>query len=136
MGKLKPKSRKTKVENTALSTFVSVQLFSLVCYIAVFLILSFIALVADVPQGYDYYFSALIFVICSFLTGFYAGIRIRQNGLVAGIIFSLPMNTLVVILSLIFADFKADAHLFITALLLIISSAIGGVIAVNKRHKR
>ncbi len=136
MQKLKPKSKKTRSENTAISTFVNVQIFAIISYIVVFLVFSYIALIADLPQKYDFYFSLIIFAISSFLTGFFAGIKNRQNGLLTGITYSLPMNTLTLIISLIFADFKADISVIITAVLLVLSSAIGGVLAVNKRHRR
>ncbi len=136
MEKSKPRSKKTRAENTAITTFINVQIFSVGCYIVVFLIFSLIALVADLPQKYDYYFSVLIFMLCSFITGFYAGNKLRQNGLIAGIVYSIPMNTLTMLISLFFADFKADATIIISALLLFLSSAVGGIIAVNKRHRR
>lgn len=136
MEKSKPRSKKTRAENTAITTFINVQIFSVGCYIVVFLIFSLIALVADLPQKYDYYFSVLIFMLCSFITGFYAGNKLRQNGLIAGIVYSIPMNTLTMLISSFFADFKADATIIISALLLFLSSAVGGIIAVNKRHRR
>lgn len=138
MQKLKPKTKKGRIEsnNTVISTFINIQIFSLISYLIVFLIFSFAALMADLPQKYDFYFSLIIFLICSFVTGFYAGIKIRQNGLLVGVIYSLPMNALVLIISLIFADFKVDFTLFITAAVLLLSSAAGGIVAVNKRHRR
>ena len=136
MKKIKPKSRKTRADNSTVSTFINVQIFSLITYISVFLIFSFIALAADLSRKYDYMFSVIIFVICSFFTGFYAGNKQRQNGLLTGIVYSLPMNTLTLLISLIFSDFNADYSIIITALLLVVSSAVGGILAVNKRHRR
>lgn len=136
MKKIKPKSRKTRADNSTVSTFINVQLCSLITYISVFTIFSFIALAADLSRKYDYLFSVIIFVICSFLTGFYAGNKQRQNGLLTGVVYSLPMNTLTLLISLIFSDFKADSSIIITALLLVVSSAVGGILAVNKRHRR
>lgn len=136
MKKIKPKSRKTRADNSTVSTFINVQIFSLITYIVVFLIFSFVALAADLSRKYDYMFSVIIFVICSFLTGFYAGNKQRQNGLLTGIVYSLPMNTLTLLISLIFSDFKADSSIIITVLLLVVSSAVGGILAVNKRHRR
>lgn len=136
MKKIKPKSRKTRADNSTVSTFINVQIFSLITYISVFLIFSFIALAADLSRKYDYLFSVIIFVICSFLTGFYSGNKLRQNGLLTGIVYSLPMNTLTLLISLIFSDFKADSSIIITVLLLVVSSAVGGILAVNKRHRR
>ena len=136
MKKIKPKSRKTRADNSTVSTFINVQIFSLITYIVVFLIFSFVALAADLSRKYDYMFSVIIFVICSFLTGFYAGNKQRQNGLLTGVVYSLPMNTLTLLISLIFSDFKADSSIIITVLFLVVSSAVGGILAVNKRHRR
>lgn len=136
MKKIKPKSRKQRADNSTVSTFINVQIFSLITYIVVFLIFSFVALAADLSRRYDYLFSVIIFVICSFLTGFYAGNKQRQTGLLTGVVYSLPMNTLTLLISLIFSDFKADYSIIITALLLVVSSAVGGILAVNKRHRR
>ena len=136
MKKIKPKSKKSNADNSTVSTFINVQIFSLITYISVFLIFSFIALAADLSRKYDYLFSVIIFVICSFLTGFYSGNKLRQNGLLTGVVYSLPMNTLTLLISLIFSDFKADSSIIITVLLLVVSSAVGGILAVNKRHRR
>ena len=138
MQKLKPKANINikRNENTATSSFISVQIFGIVCYITLFTIFSLIALLADLPRQYDYYYTLAMFLLGSFLLGGYTGIKLRENGLLNGIIYALPMNVLTVLISLIFADFKADVHTIITAVLLILSSAFGGVIAVNKRRRR
>ena len=71
MEKSKPRSKKTRAENTAITTFINVQIFSVGCYIVVFLIFSLIALVADLPQKYDYYFGGtdiFYFMVFSSLT--------------------------------------------------------------------
>ena len=136
MQKLKPKANRKRTENTATSSFISIQIFGVVCYITVFTIFSLIALLADLPRQYDYYYTLAVFLLGSFLLGGYAGIKLRENGLLNGVIYALPMNVLTVLISLIFADFKADFHTIITVILLILSSAFGGVIAVNKRRRR
>lgn len=136
MVKTKPKNKKIKIESSIQSTFISVQIFAVIFYIIMFLLSSGIALAADLSHGYDYIFSLCSFVLCSFATGFFAGIKLRQNGMVSGILFSLPMNVIVVLISLFFTDFKVDYTLAVTITLLILASAIGGILAVNKRRRR
>lgn len=132
----KSKSKRKKAENIQASTFIKVQIFAFIFYIILFILFSFIGLITDLPQKYDYYFSLSIFTVSSFITGFYAGNKLLQNGLLVGILYSLPMNVITIIFSLIFSHFKVDIFLAITVTILIISSGIGGIFAVNRRRRR
>ena len=136
MEKLKPKAKKKRSENDKLNTFIRIMIVGLLIYITVFISVSFIALITDTPKKYDLPISLLTFALGSFLAGFYAGLKNRQNGLVTGVISALPMNIAVIIASVISADFKANFILPITALVLIAASAAGGITAVNIRRRR
>lgn len=122
-----------KRNNSYLNTFIRVQIFSVIIYVTVFLIGAFIALSADLSTKFDYLFSLVLFLISSLLTGFFAGFKLRENGLVVGILYSLPMNAVVVLLSLIFCDFAVGINFVITVVSLLIAGGIGGILAVNKR---
>ena len=137
MQKSKPnRNIRSKTDNRQTRTFLQVQLFSATVYISLFLIGSVVALNADLPKKYDYFISIIIFAIASFLTGFFSGIKLRQNGLLSGIIYSLPMNFAVILTSLIMSKFSVGINIAITATVLIISAGIGGILAVNKRLRR
>ena len=102
MDKIKPsRSKKTKPENEQLKFFLQTQLFSVLTYIFLFLLGSFFALIADLPQKYDYIFSLIIFTLSSLSSGFFTGLKLRQNGLIAGVLFSLPMNIIIMLVSAI-----------------------------------
>ncbi len=136
MEKLKTKPKKqVKQENTVVNFFVKTQIFALIIYIAFFVVSSIIALMADSPDKYDSIIIISVMSFASLITGFYAGIKIRSNGLVVGIIYTLPINALLLIISLISSNFTLGINFFISLFALIISSAIGGIIAVNKRLK-
>ncbi len=135
--KLKAKSkRKTGNDNPNTDAFIKTQIFSVCMYCAVFLLSSAIALAADSRDKYDYYISLLSFAAASFATGFFAGNKLRKNGLAVGVLYSLPINIIVVLISLIINGFIPTVYLAITALALLAASAVGGVLAVNKRHRR
>lgn len=137
MKKTKPRKSSTlKRENKALYTFLSAQIFAVMCYLSVFFIGAFTVLYADLSTKYDFIFSVVMFTVCSFVTGFYAGMKTRENGIVTGILYSLPMNAVVILTSLIFSDFTADINLAVTAVLLVTAGGIGGILAVNKRLRR
>ena len=108
----------------------------MIIYFASFLLFSVIGLMADLSVKYDLLCSLLSFGLASFAVGFFIGRKLRQNGLLAGIIYSLPLNTLIVLLSLIFSDFTVDLNIAITATVLLVTAGAGGIVAVNSRLKR
>lgn len=136
MGKVKPKTKLTRNNNESANLFINIQIFGILIYVVIFLLLSFVALIADISEKYNYLFALIIFALSSFSTGFYAGIKKRQNGLIVGIIYCLPINIIVLIISALICNFKVDFTLIISAAVLLLSAAIGGVLAVNKRHRR
>ena len=137
MEKTKPnRTKRIKSDSKQLNIFFQLQLFSVAIYLSLFIISSIIALKADLPRKYDFLISLIIFAIASFGTGFFAGLKLRQNGLLVGIIYSLPMNFTVLLISLIINKFSFDLNLAISAIILILSAAIGGILAVNKRLRR
>jgi putative membrane protein (TIGR04086 family) len=135
MKRNKPKKFSNK-NNTMLNLFINVQIFAVICYVGIFLIGSLIALLIDLPSDSDYLFSIVLFSVCSMLTGFYAGIKKRENGLLVGIIYTLPLNAIVVLISLFYNSFAIGVNLAVTIVVLMISGAIGGILAVNKRLRR
>ena len=137
MGKFKPDKKKISFsDNTTIDIFVKTQIFAVLIYVIIFIIISSVALVADLPAKYDFLCSLLGFTISSFAVGFYVGQKLRQKGLLAGIIYSLPANTLVVLISLIFSDFSFGINIVITAIALLVTAGVGGIVAVNNRLKR
>ena len=136
MEKVKPKSKKTRTENTYLNTFLNVQIFDAIVYLLLFLISSSIALLIDLPHKNDYIFTLITFSLCSFISAFYSGIKMKHNGLAVGIVFTLPMNGITMLISFIISDFKADYMFVVSVAVLIVTSAIGGILAVNKRRRR
>ena len=137
MKKTKPnRNYKPKTEKQHLKTFMQIELISVLIYVAVFIISTAIALSSDLSSRYDYIFSMITFAISSIITGFIAGIKLRQNGLLVGITYSLPMNIIVMLISLILNKFTININIAITAIILILAAGIGGIIAVNKRLKR
>lgn len=137
MVKSKPgRIKKASNDKGQLNIFIYVQLFSLIVYTVLFLLGCLIALQADLPKKYDYVSSLIIFALGSFITGYFAGIKLRKNGLLSGIIYALPMNLAVILISLIFGRFTFGINLIITAIVLISVSGLGGILAVNKRFRR
>lgn len=140
MPKIKTKTKKRSSSSANSSNnkdiFLKCLIFSLACYVIVYLISCSAALIFDLNDNYDFYVSLISFSSASFCSGFYTGIKLRKNGLISGLVFTLPANLILILTCLIISDFKTDITLLITAVALLVSSALGGIVAVNKRHRR
>ena len=137
MRKSKPGNKmKSFSDNATIDIFIKTQIFAMIIYFVSFLLFSVIGLMADLSVKYDLLYSLLSFGLASFAVGFFIGRKLRQNGMLAGVIYSLPLNTLVVLLSLIFSDFTVDLNIAITAIVLLVTAGVGGIVAVNSRLKR
>ncbi len=135
MSKHKPGNIKFS-DNTTIDLFIKTQIFAVIIYLILFLLFSFVGLMADFSIKYDFFSALLCFALGSFMVGFYIGRKLRQNGLLAGIVYSSPINTSVILVSLIFSDFAVDFNIVITAIVLLVTAGVGGVVAVNSRLKR
>lgn len=137
MQKSKPnRAVRNKSENSQLKVFLQIQLFAIVIYVLFFIAGSLISLTADISLKYDYIVTLVLFSASSFLVGFFTGVKLRQNGLIMGIIYSLPLNVIFIVISLILNDFALSFNMLISLLVLTTFSGIGGVLAVNKRLRR
>ena len=109
----------------------------------VFMIYSLMSILActvlftiNVPKDFHYYISIAALCLAALLTGFYAGKINRKNGLLYGIIYNSAPIVLIMFVSLIINSFSFDYNLPVSAFLLIVSSAAGGILSVNSRKKR
>lgn len=130
------KSNKSNKLNDGALNYLQTQIVCFIVYIVVFLFGCLIAFVSDSSDNTDIYFSLTAFGVSSFISGFIGGNKIRKNGILTGLIYALPSNIIVILSAVVSTGFKADFRLAITVAILLLSSVAGGVVAVNKRHRR
>lgn len=130
------KSSTKKMTNINSLDFIKNQIFCLTIYIVLFIVGCLVSLVFDIDYKLDYYVSLFIFALCSFLCGFIGGIKQRENGIVSGIIYALPGNLIVILLSIILNGFSVEISILISVVSLNLLSAVGGILGVNKRRRR
>lgn len=130
------KSSTKKMTNINSLDFIKNQIFCLTIYIVLFIVGCLVSLVFDIDYKLDYYVSLFIFALCSFLCGFIGGIKQRENGIVSGIIYALPGNLIVILLSVILNGFSVEISILISVVSLNLLSAVGGILGVNKRRRR
>lgn len=128
------KASHKKSDNKHLSDFF-LFLKVLVIYAVVYTVASIAALYLDIEDGLLTPVSLCAFSLSGFLSGFVAGRAKRKNGLVNGIIFSLPATVLFLFTSMCLNGFRIDLVLLISILCTFVFSAVGGIASVNIKKK-
>ena len=131
----KVNSKKTVVPNSSKNENIRIILVAVVIQLVAYLITSLVCFAADIKRDILVIFSLIAFSIGSFTASFYTGRKKRKKGLINGVLFTLPANTVLIASSLIANNFSCDYFMLITASVLIVSSALGGIISVNVRKK-
>lgn len=127
--------KKNNIGNKNNKEYLKLQLVGFIIYLIFFIIASAVSVMSDIKINYMTYVSMLFIGLSSLFTGFISGIKERKNGIIRGVLGALPINSLIIIISLIFSHFKADLSLLYTAVVCLVMSAVGGIISVNIRLK-
>lgn len=129
---IKNKARKQKVrQNENLLMF----LLPFVLLFSALLLASLVSVFIDLEKKLNFPVITVIFSLCTFLSAFLVAGKKRKKGLVAGIIYNLPSVIIILLLSLILNGFSADLNILLSFVTMLISSALGGVIGVNRKQK-
>ncbi|MBQ9914056.1 MAG: TIGR04086 family membrane protein [Clostridia bacterium] len=115
--------------------YLKLQCLNLAVYASLFLLMSIISLKADAGKEHMLYYSLSFLVVGSFISGFICGIKERKNGILCGIVSALPVNLIIITVSLLLNGFKVDISLLYTLIAGVISAVAGGIISVNIRLK-
>lgn len=129
---IKNKARKQKVrQNENLLMF----LLPFVLLFSALLLASLVSVFIDLEKKLNFPVITVIFSFCTFLSAFLVAGKKREKGLVAGIIYNLPSVIIILLLSLILNGFSVDLNILLSFVTMLISSALGGVIGVNRKQK-
>ena len=90
---------------------------------------------AEIP---DYTFVYLIFsfIIGGFICGFSGSLMLMFKGLVSGLICCVPYTIVMYILMFIFSHGKLNSYSLLLVLIIIVSSAIGGITNANIKRRK
>ncbi|MGN1444450.1 MAG: TIGR04086 family membrane protein [Acutalibacteraceae bacterium] len=136
MGKNKPQKRKRDTKRSpSLKIFLKTQAIAALTYSFVFIVSSAVCLSLDFERKNMFYISALCFAAASFICSYYAGYKIHKNGLTVGLLYALPANIIIALLSVSVNRFKIDLTFLISKFILMISSMLGGILSVNTKLK-
>ena len=96
---------------------------------------AFILLQNDSDVNSYKYIMLLVGAISGFLSGFVAVRPLRKNGIAFGAVSALPMYLIAIIVSILLSRSGIGLIGWIMLALTMFFSAIGGIVAVNKRKK-
>ena len=110
-------------------------LYNFLIITACIFLLSIVALIADLNNNAYHIYSIAGISAGSMICGFINGRKKKQNGLLNGVIFTLPSNLLLIIFSLYLNEFSADYLLIFSIGFSLMFAALGGVLSVNIKKK-
>ena len=102
---------------------------------AAIFVISLISVALDLEKHLNFPVIAATIGFCAFISAFLCANKKRENGLITGIICNLPSAAIFLLLSLILNGFSADLNLLLILITTLISSALGGIVGVNRKQK-
>lgn len=102
---------------------------------AMFFIACVVALIADLKSDSFCIFSVISLCLGCLASGFVSVRKTKKNGLLNGIFYSLPSNVFYILASSALNAFKIDYFIIISFVLLLLASAVGGILSVNFKPK-
>lgn len=108
---------------------------SLAIAAVVFLFVCILSYAANFKKELYYPSALMALTVSCFISGMISGKKKKQQGLLNGILFSLPCCVTVIIISLVVNRLLFDFRILITLVCLITASAFGGVLSVNMKRK-
>ena len=93
-----------------------------------------VALILDVNSESFLIIAFVTLAVGSFISGFAISRKKRSNGLLNGVIYSLPI-LIFPLISLFFNKFRFDFSLIINVFIILLFSALGGIVSVNIRKR-
>ncbi len=134
--KLKNKKNTNRVDRQKNKKLIALEFIVLAVHSLFYIIICTLYYFVEVPHEKQYYISLVIITLSYLIGGLIVGKTMKSNGLVYGLLYNLPSITITVISSLAINSFSFDHRFFLSFLLMLIMSSLGGILAVNSKHKK
>lgn len=131
----KAKNKISKKQRGSVNDRIIMLLLPLIILTSALFIASAVSVVTDLPKHLNFPIITAIFSLCAFLSAFLIANKKREKGLITGTIYNLPSTAFILAVSLIINGFSADLNLLLSLVTMLISSALGGVMGVNRKQK-
>ena len=107
---------------------------SILIQLMAFVVGALVALILDVNSESFLIIACITLAVGSFISGFAISRKKRSNGLINGMIYSLPI-LIFPLISLLFNKFSLDFSFLISVFIILSFSALGGIVSVNIRKR-
>ncbi len=129
--------KKTKnISNTNIRKVILLETIVFLVYFTLSMSICALFYFGNISLEKQYFISLAGFICAGIVSGYSVGKKIKVNGLLNGVLYNLPVIFIIVFISLILNDFTFDYKLIVSALAMLITSAVGGVFAVNSKQKK
>ena len=123
-------------KNVTLNVFIKSQIIIIILYIVLLTAASVILYNYEELSDKSYfYITSILSAFANFSGGFYAGMKLKQNGLVTALLFSIPTTMIVLLISISINNFHIDLTLIFTAIIMLCGGMLGGITSVNTNVK-
>ncbi len=133
---VRKKSTDKKEKNKYLYSIIKGIIFGFSAFIVLICLFAFILTKADFSENQIRICAIVSAVLSSLISGFFSTRSIRKKGIYLGAASTIPLIIVVFLISLAFSGGNIGYTFFAVIPLMLLSGAIGGILAVNIRKKR
>lgn len=135
MQKQSVKNKTAKPDRGKIKAVLLPILYSLLLQSCFFVAACILSLLIGISRS-DYYLACVVALsLGSAAAGFASGKIKGERGMLYGTLFTLPSNVIYIFLSVALNGFSFDYNLFLSFAVLVVCSAVGGIVSVNTRSK-
>ena len=137
---MKKKTKKRKQNSDSANKKFSPKVFlissakSLILYALLLLLTAFLCYKINISADKYFYIILTISAISSLISGFTYVSKVREKGILNGVLAGVPCTVLMLILVLLYNNASLTFTTAIAALVMILSSGVGGTLSVNLRR--
>lgn len=137
---MKKKTKKRKQNSNSVNKKFSPKVFlissakSLIVYVLLLLLTAFLCYKINISNDKYFYVMLIVSAISSLISGFTYVSKVREKGILNGILAGIPCTVSMLILVLIYNNASLTFTTAIVALVMILSSGVGGTLSVNFRR--
>ena len=134
--KTKKRSQNTNSANKkfAPKQFLISSIKSIIVYVLLLLITAFLCYKINISADKYFYIVLAISILSSLVSGFSYVSKVHEKGILNGILAGIPCTVLMLILVLLYNNASLTFTTAIAALVMVLSSGVGGTLSVNIRR--
>ena len=124
--------RSKSKSNPVVNVFLKTQILNILLFLIAYISASLIVYNSDaLSSKYNFYIISAVTALSNFISGFYCGAKLKKNGMINALLFCLPLIIIILFISAAVNSFNIDLTFFLSSVIMITSSMLGGILSVN-----